>query len=529
MIFSPIEELPDPQGKGDRAVRFIRRLKLHEGKLAGRPFPLQPWQEWIIRRIYGDTLDDGRRRIRTVFILLPRGNGKTTLGAALGLLHFFGPAAEPGGQIICAAADREQSSIAFKAAYGMIVQDDHLSAMTRSKPSLKEITHPKTRSVYKAISHEAYSKHGMSVSFLLADEVHAWPTRELWEVLRTSMGKREEPLTIVITTAGSGVNGLAFELYSYARKVADGLVHDPTWLPVLFEPEPGSDWTDESTWHSVNPALEGGYRSLEEMRESFLQAQEMPAQRTAFQQLYLNFWQDGAPDPAFDLHVWDECADPSLSIDDFAGERCWIGVDLSKTTDLTAIAACFADDEGRLAVFPFAFVPEENVKRRAQRDKVPYDRWVAEGHITATPGSVVDLELVEEKLRELAERFDVQEVAFDPWQARQMMTRLTEDGLPVVELKQNFGHMSGPTKDFERALLSRRIRHSGHPVLRWCVGNLVLLEDPAGNVRPNKKRAIERIDLVVAAIMALGRATAGGAGPSVYEDVEERPEGLLFI
>jgi phage terminase large subunit-like protein len=521
--------IPDPHGKGDRAVRFIRNLRLHEGKRAGQPFPLDAWQERIIRRIYGDTDERGLRKIRTVFMLLPRGNGKTTLGAALGLLHLFGPAHEAGGQCICAAADREQASIAFRTALRMVQQDAHLTRITRARESQKQLEHPKSGSIYRAISHEAYTKHGLSVSFLLADEIHAWPSRELWEVLTTSMGKREEPLSLVITTAGKGVNTLAFELYDYARKVDAGLVDDPTFLPILFEPEPGADWRDEDLWRRVNPALASGFRSLEEMRVSARQAAEVPAQRVAFQQLYLNLWQDGAPDPAFDLSIWDECSDSALSITDFLGEPCWVGVDLSKTTDLTAVSACFIDDHGRFVVFPFAFAPRENIARRASRDRVPYDRWAAEGHLTATAGDVVDLDVVEAKVRELHERFSVQEVCFDPWQARKMMTALLEDGIPAVELRQNFGGMSGPVKDFERALLSRKIRHAGHPVLRWCVGNLVLAEDAAGNVRPNKSRSTERIDLAVATIMALGRAAAGGAGPSVYENAEARPGGLLFV
>ncbi len=538
MIFSPAgfgpawafsdERLSDPHGKGEVAVRFLKALKLHEGKKAGQPFPLQPWQERIVRRIYGDTNSAGMRTIRTVFILLPRKNGKTTLGAGLALLHLFGPMHEDGGQVISAAADREQAAIAFNAAARMVQQDKHLSNITHPAPSLKTLTHPRSNSTYRAISHEAYSKHGLSVSFLLADELHAWPSRDLWEVLLTSMGAREEPLTVVITTAGSGMHTIAYEQYAYAKRVASGEVVDETFLPILFEPPAGSDWQDEAIWHAVNPAISSGFRSIDEMRMTARRAAEVPAQREAFKRLYLNMWSDGAADPASDMAIWDEGEEP-LRIEDFAGEPCWIGVDLSKTTDLTAIVAAFLDPDGRIAVFPFTYCPDEGIRRRGQRDKVNYPLWAEQGFIVPTPGAVIDLKQIENKIRELCEQFQVQEIAFDPYAAQTMIASLLDDGFPAVEMRQGYLTMSPAVKEFERALLSRKIAHAGDPVLRWCIGNVVLDEDPAGNVKPNKRRSIERIDTAVAAMMAIARAVAGGGGMSIYENEDERPAGLLIF
>lgn len=345
--------LPDPHGRGERAVKFIELLKLHEGKLAGQRFKLSPWQRRIVQRIYGDTAEDGRRKIRTVFILLPRGNGKTTLCAGLGLLHLVGPEKEAGGQVVVAASDREQASIAYNAAAGMIAQEPALKKRTKVLPSYKTIKQESLRSTMRAISHEAYSKHGLSISCLIADEVHAWPKRELWDVLRGSMGKREEPLTIVITTAGSGTQGLAWELYDYAKKVADGTVVDDTFLPVLFEADKDADWLDEDVWRAVNPAVASGFRRIEEMRESARQAAEIPAQREAFKRYYLNMWSDGAPDPWLDMDVYDRCADP-IDMAALEGRPCWLGVDLSSTQDLTAVVAAFAPARRCCAVDPSA-------------------------------------------------------------------------------------------------------------------------------------------------------------------------------
>jgi phage terminase large subunit-like protein len=518
--------LPDPHGKGERAVQFIEKLRHHEGKFAGRHFKLRGWQERIVRRIYGDTDEDGRRIIRTVFILLPRGNGKTTLCGALSLLHLLGPEHEAAGQVIVAASDREQASIAFNAANRMVRQSATLTRVTDTTASLKKIVHPKSDSILKAISHEAYSKHGMAISALVADEIHAWPTRELWDVLTSSMGKRDTPLTIAITTAGVGVLGLAWELYEYAKRVAAGEVDDPSFLPIIFEAPQGCDWQDEAIWHQVNPALADGFRSLEEMRTAAKRAAEIPAQLEAFKRLYLNIWSDGAASPWLDMAIYDEGGAPQ-DLDAFAGQSCWIGVDLSSTEDLTAVVIAFALEGGGFAVFPFFFVPQETLRRRQERDQVPYVRWAEEGHVIATPGAVVDYSVVEAFIIDMAERFRVEEILIDRWNATGTINRLTAEGLPVIKFGQGFASMSAAVKELERAILSRGLRHGGHPVLRWNFKNVVIDQDAAGNVKFNKARSAEKIDGAVGAAMAVARAAAAQGIGSPYES--ERPEGFLVV
>lgn len=512
--------LPDPAGHGERAVRFIENLRHHEGRFAGAPFVLHRWQERIVRRIYGDTDTDGRRRVRTVFILLPRGNGKTTLCAALALLHLFGPESEAAGQVIAAAADREQASIAYTAAARMVDQDATLSRVTRVTPSVKRIAHPRSGSTLRAISHEAYSKHGMSISCLIADEVHAWPTRELWDVLTSSMGKRETPLTIAITTAGVGVHGLAAELYSYAKRVHAGEVDDPTFLPILFEATDEDDWRDEAVWTAVNPALEAGFRSLEEMRMMAARAAEVPAQLEAFKRLYLNIWSDGAAAPWLDMGLYDEAGD-AVDLAALEGQPCWLGVDLSSTEDLTAVVAAFHAEEGGYYVHPLFFVPADNLRRRQERAQIPYLLWRDQGLLTATPGNVVDYDAVETAIIGLAERFRVMEIAIDRWNSTGTINRLTDAGLPVAKFGQGFASMSPAVKEVERAILSQRFFHGGNPILRWNFKNVVIDSDPAGNVKFNKARSAEKIDGAVAAAMAVARAAANEAVPSVYETSRE--------
>lgn len=334
-------DIPDPLKKGERAVRFVQLLRHTEGPMAGQPFKLHSWQARIVRRIFGDVdPKTGRRRIRTVFMLLPRGSGKTTLTAALALLGLLGPERDAAGQVISAAADREQASIAFNASVRMIKEDPELIDATEIVDSRKLIKHPASNSTYRAISHEAYSKHGLAVSMLLADEVHAWPSRELWQVLRTSMGKRLQPLTIVTTTAGIGRGTLAWELYDYALKVERGEVKDASFLPVLYQAPHDCDWQDEAVWRAVNPAMTAGFRSLEEMRTTARQATQIPSYRDMFKRLYLNIWGDSATSTWVDLAVYDE-GDSARAVElaDLAGRDVFVGVDLASKSDLAAFYA----------------------------------------------------------------------------------------------------------------------------------------------------------------------------------------------
>jgi phage terminase large subunit-like protein len=520
------KRLRDPHGRGERAVRFLNNLTHHEGKLAGQPFKLASWQERIVRRVYGDTDDAGRRRVRTVFVLLPRSNGKTTLGAGLSLLHLLGPEKEAAGQVVAAASDREQASIAYNAARRMVENDTTLDRITRRTPSNKTIRHNKSDSTFKAISHEAYTKHGLSISFLLADELHAWPPGELWDVLTTSMGKREEPLTVVITTAGNGTENIAYELYDYARKVDRGDVEDPTFLPVLFEPPKDFDWQDEKVWKAVNPALADGFRSEAELREKADRAKHVPRLRQTFRQLYLNEWQSGGGAPWLDMDVYDQ-GGGRLDTRDFEGRACWVGVDLSSTEDLTAIAAVFPEGEGYSALCWF-FLPEETVRRRTLRENINYQAWVDEGWIEATPGAVVDLEIVEQRIMEIGERFDVQELPFDRWGATGTMNRLMAEGLPVVRFGQGFKDMSPAVKAMQRAILAGQFYHGDNPVLRWNVANAQVDMDPAENVKLNKARSADKIDGAVACAMAIGRAECRDEDPSPYMS-QTREAGFLAL
>ena len=531
--FSPDPALySDPSGRAERICRFVARLRLWEGDHAGRPFRLHPFQEAIVRRIYGPCTLAGDREVRTACIWIPRGNAKTTLAAALGLAHFLGPEAEAGGQAILAAADRENAAIAFNCAHQMVLQDQALTCRVRAVESRKTLHHPCTRGRMTAISSEAYSKHGLNASFFLADEVHAWPAEEgrrLFKVVTDSMVKRTRPLTVVISTAGEGQGGLAWDLWTYSHKVASGEIADPSFAPIIFTAPPDADWRDEAAWHAANPAIAAGFCSLDELRIKARRIQHFPAEIADFRRFHLNLWQEGTAEPWIALEAYD-AAEPAPPPTDLLGRLCWVGIDLSSVEDLTAVVAVFVDDDGearRYDVEAMFFLPQEGLARKADQDRADYLRWQAEGFLTVTPGNVVDQKAVIEHVNTLAERYGVQEVAVDRWNSTAVTTALQEDGFTVNLFGQGFASMAAPVKELKRAILAGHFRHGGNPLLRMCFANLATDRDAAENEKFTKARSRGRIDGMVATAMAVGRILANETGPSPY--ATQRPEGFLVI
>jgi phage terminase large subunit-like protein len=501
--------IPDPLGHGSRAVDFLRILRHPKSRLEGRAFDLPEWQERIVRRIYGPCEPDGRRQVRTVVILLPRGNRKTSLGAALGLLHTIGPENVPGGECLFAASDRKQARIGFEEAMGIVnAFPEDMVKRLRPVDSKNRLFNPKKRSFLEAISNDAGTHHGRTPVFALIDELHAWKKRDLWDVISSGMVKVSGSLKIIITTAGRGQENIAFEIVDYARKVARGDIDDPSMLPILFETPADADWRDEAVWHRVNPGLAHGFPDIEGLRALAREAEHRPGDREAFRQLNLNVWLDHSTDPFVEMSVYDEGA-YSVDLDELEGEPCWLGVDLSTVGDLSVIVACWRDGEDGFVVHPWFYCPADNLRRRADIDGVPYPAWAEEGHITPTPGNVIDERVIEDQVRELCARFDVREIAFDPHYGRKMIARMLEDGLPAVEMRQGWVTMAPAIRELERAIVGRRFRHGGHPVLRWNFQNIAVSVDSAGNKRFEKGKSTDRIDGAVAAAMALARCSAG--------------------
>jgi phage terminase large subunit-like protein len=521
---SPIE---DPFGYGERAVGFLKALRHPKSTLPGFKFYLPEWQERIVRAIYGPRHEDGRRKIRTVVILIPRGNRKTSLGAALGLLHTIGPENVQGGECLFAASDKKQARIAFEEAMGIInmFPEDQLKRLRRTD-SINRITNPKKGAFLEAISSEAGAHHGRTPVFALIDELHVWKRRVLWDVIISGMRKVSGTLRVIITTAGRGQDNIAFETIERARKIARGDIDDPTWLPVLFETPADADWRDEAVWHRVNPGLKDGFPDLEAFRADVKAAADSVGAREEFRQLALNVWLDSSTDPFVEMSIYDEGVGDIDDVD-LEGEPCWIAVDMAEVHDLAAVVACFRDGEDGFLVKPWFFCPADNLRRRADKDGVPYPAWAEEGYITPTPGSTIDEQAIEDWVRELCARYDVREIACDPHMTRRMMSRLVEDGLPAVEMRQGWVTMAPAVRELERAIVGRRFRHGGHPVLRWNFSNIAVETDKAGNKTFHKGKSTDRIDGAVASAMAVARCAAGNA-PTIYAS-EQWSEDMAYF
>jgi phage terminase large subunit-like protein len=487
------------RAKADHWVRNINNLTHTKGPFAGKPFDLRTWQERdIIRPLFGTLKADGLRQYRTALLMLPRKNGKSEIGAGLGIGGLLWDG-EIGAEVYIAAADRDQASLIYHVAVQMIRNDPELEGQCEIIESQKRIVHRKSGSVLRAISAEAYSKHGFNASMVIYDELHCAPNRDLWDVLATSQGGRAQPLMIAISTAGYDRHSILWEIYDHACKVRDGLVEDPSFLPVIYEMPKDADWTDEREWKRCNPAL-GDFRSLDEMRTMAQRAKSIPAQENAFRRLYGNQWTE-QEQRWLSMELWDACQ-AEISRASLKGRRCFIGMDLSTTRDITALVAAFPDDDG-FDVLPAFFVPKDNIKERVTRDRVPYDQWAREGFLTATPGNVVDYAAVEQQLLDWDAEFDVRGIAYDPWNATGLVTRLQEQhGLTCVPMRQGFASLSAPTKALEKAIASKTVRHDGQPVLRNHIANAAVEQDPAGNIKLSKKASTERIDGAVALVMA---------------------------
>ena len=513
-------EIPDPMGCGERNVQWLRRLRHPKNPAPGHPFQLDQWQERIIRKLYGPRNPDGSRMVRRLVLLLPRGNRKTSLCAAITLLHLIGPERAPGNTIVSAASAHEQAMELFNECTLIIEGDKRLSKHLRilGGDNTTTILFDSIRSRYKAMSSNGKAKHGKTPNVIIADELHAWEGKAgqvLWEALDSSLVKVAGTLMVVATTSGRGQENLAWKTVEYAVKVQKGEIDDPATLPVIFMAEDGDDWQDETLWHALNPGMKHGYPDLAAYRDKAQKAINSPSDRDSFLQFNLNRWLDHSTSPFVEMSVYDEGARP-IDLKALEGEPVWLAVDLSSNSDLTAVVAAWRDGEDGYIVHPWFFCPADNLRRRAEKDGVPYPQWAEDGLIIPTPGNVVDFRIVEDHIRELCERFNVEEIAFDPHLARNTMNSLLEDGLPAVEMRQGWVTMAPAVKELERAIVGRKFKHGGHPILRWHFDNIAIDTDKAGNRMFHKGRSKDRIDGAVAAAMAVARAAAGDGLVSIY-------------
>ncbi len=500
----------------DRAVGFFSKyLRFGKGEWGGRPFLLSEWEEFIVRSLFGWRREDGTRRFRTAYVEVPRKNGKTELAAGLGL-YLLTYDMENGPEVYSAATQKEQARIVFNAAKAMVRQSRDLKR--HLTPRQTAITCEENGGTFQPLSSDYNNLDGLNVHGAILDELHAWKKRELFDVIESAQGARRQPLVFIITTAGVSRQTVCWELRQYSEKVLDGIFEDDSFFAFIAAADKEDDWREERTWRKANPNF-GVSVKPEFLAEKCIAAQRSASAVNPFMRYYLNQWVTQEV-RWLDQDQWRGCADADYPLEALAGRPCWLGVDLSKTTDLTAVGAVFppwGEDE-RWRFLAWGFVPAERVEDRVRRDSVPYDAWIREGHLTATPGNVVDYEFVDKRVLECVEMFDVKEVCFDPWNAVKWATDLQKAGLGnLVEVRQGGKTLSPACKEFERLVLSGLVGHWDNPVLNWCVSNVCVTADSNENIRPDKSKSTERIDLVAALVTAMARAVAFVEGVRVVK------------
>lgn len=513
------------KAKADRAVKFIENLRHTKAKWAGKRFWLLPWQETLVRDIFGTVKEDGTRQFRTAYVEICKKVGKSELAAAIALYLLYADN-EPSAEVYGAAADRQQASIVFDVAKRMVELTPALLKRSKIMGATKRIVNYSNAGIYQVLSADVGNKHGFSVSGLVFDEIHNQPNRNLYDVLtKGSSDARANPLHFIITTAGNDRNSIAFELHTKALDILNGRREDPTFYPVVYGLADDEDWTDEKNWYKVNPSL--GYTvEIDRLRDAFREAQQNPADEVTFRWLRLNQWVSSTvawiPDQIYAL------GNEAIDMESLKGRECYGGLDLSSSGDITAFVLVFPPHNGKekYVILPFFWVPQDTIPLRVRRTSVPYDKWQAQGYLMATEGNVIHYGFIEKFIDDLGKIYNIKEIAYDRWGAVEMTQALEGMGFTVVPFGQGFSSMSPPTKRFYELLMEGKMVHGAHPVLRWMTGNVVVDTDPAGNIKVTKRRSPDKVDGIVAAIMALDRCIRHEENTgSVYDD----PDRGLFV
>jgi phage terminase large subunit-like protein len=523
--------------RAQHAVDFIQRLYYFEGRWAGNHFRLCHWQERLVRYVFGWVIPfvdgdgdamltpDGEqvwvRLIRQVYLEVPRKNGKSTFSAALALLLAYADN-EAAPQVFFAAADKDQASIAYGMARALVETDEELAERSVIYNSTKKILIPEDRGELRALSSETKKLYGLNLHGLVFDELMAQPNRVLWDALTTAQGSRLQPLIIAITTAGWDRTSVAFEQREYARQIASGALADPTFLGVCYTVDEKDDWTSPDTWKRAAPSM-GETVDLTYYERKCNEAIGQPSAQNSFRTLMLCQWV-GQSKRIIPMPDWDWCAEQPVP--ELQGMRCFGGLDLSKTTDMTALVLDFVLPNGRHAWVPKIWVPEDSLRDRGLRDHAPYETWVEQGHLHLSPGTVIDYDqTVKPALREYAEMYDLVDVSYDRWGATQLASELEDDGFTMVKVGQGFATMSPPTKELVRLIVAHQLIPSDNAVLTWMADNAGGETDSAENLKFSKTRSASRIDGLVAGVMALdGAMRRGRKRVSIYE--ERGPEDM---
>ena len=495
--------------KAGKACAFTEMMPHVKGEWARRKelIRLEPWQRFGIANPFGwIDPDTGLRRFRTTYEEVARKNAKSAKSAAVGN-YMLAVDGEEGAEVYSAATTRDQAKIVFLTSKAMVQKSPDFRSEFGVRANAHRIIQPGTNSFYEALSADASSLDGLNPHAAIIDELHAHKTRAVYDVIETALGAREQPLLIIITTAGGDTAGICYEIRSYLIKVLERVVKDETFFGVIYTIDEGDQWDDPAVWPKANPNLNVSVK-LDDMHRMATKARATPSAQNNFKTKRLNVWVQ-ALSQWLAMEKWHACADPTLDIADFEDRDCFIGLDLATKIDIVSKVRLFPftddDDVTKFAIFGAHYIPEDTLQESTNSQ---YQGWADVGHLIATDGDVIDFQRLEDELIDDTNAYNVVDIGYDPWQATQLAQRLEERGAEVTEFRQTVANFSEPMKEFDALVRQGRIVHNGDPVLTWMASNVVCKFDAKDNVFPRKERPENKIDGMVAAIIALGRYMA---------------------
>ncbi|WP_099463884.1 terminase large subunit [Parabacteroides provencensis] len=479
-----------------RAIKFIESLKHTKGEWAGRKFILEPWQQFVVWNIFGWKLADGTRRFRYVYIEIARKNGKTALSAGIGLYMLFADG-ESRPEVYSAATVKDQAKICFADAVEIVKATDLKNYIT---PYRNSIVYELKGGQFKPLSSDYGTHDGLNPSCGIIDEFHAHKDSGMFDVIKSAFGARRQPLMFIITTAGFNKAGACYAYRDNVIKVLRGVNQDDTLFGMIYTLDSNEEWDNPKMWIKSNPNL-GVSLSVDYLAGEIKDAKNRPEAVRNVMTKNVNLWVDAEKIWILD-EVWQKC-DGATIIADLQGCDCWGGLDLSNVSDITAFVLLF-NENNRFQLLPFFWIPEEKMLEKIRKENINYDHWVRQGFVKVTPGNITDYDFVKASILKIAADYNLKSTAYDRWNSSQTIIDLSNEGLTFNPFGQGYGSMSAPTKQFEALVLSEQVEHFGNPVLRWMLSSTLVKTDPAGNIKPDKEKSTQKIDGIVASIMALG-------------------------
>ncbi len=479
-----------------RAIHFIEKLKHTKGEWAGQRFRLEPWQQFALWNIFGWKNADGTRRFRYAYIEIARKNGKTALSAGVGLYMLFADG-ESRPEVYSAATVKDQAKICFSDAVEIVKATDLKNYLT---PYRNSIVYELKGGTMKPLSSDYGTHDGLNPSCGIIDEFHAHKDSGMFDVIKSAFGARRQPLMFIITTAGFNKSGACYAYRENVIKVLRGINRDDSLFGIIYTLDDKSEWDDPKMWIKSNPNL-GVSLSADYLADQVKDAKNRPEAVRNVMTKNVNLWVDAERTWILD-DAWMRCVGTTAPAD-LKGCACWGGLDLSNVSDITAYILLFHEND-RFQLLPFFWIPEAKMQEKIKKENINYDRWVAEGYVTVTSGNVIDYDFVKADILRIVADYDLRTSAYDRWNASQTIIDLQNEGMECNPFGQGYGSMSAPTKEFEKLVLTEKIEHFGNPVLRWMLASTLVKTDPAGNIKPDKEKSTQKIDGIVAAIMALG-------------------------